>query len=170
MSDYYRHSGKEVFLEISSFIGYLGKHYYGKIECWNKKDDKFEIIELTRRVTQEEIDKDPEDWFRYDVGDNTNRFNSQKEVIKKARRVWKKHFPHALVLVLGRVAVCEPQKVLSGPKEYKEEMNKLFKKISKIPRRTIEEYYNNVKKFKAIEDEFDSLRESLQIMEKNNES
>lgn len=71
-------NGKE---HISSIGGYFNRHK--PIEC-----QSFEI-ELVK-LTQEEIDADPERWRSYEAGDLTGCFNTEEEVLNLIKRYSKR--------------------------------------------------------------------------------
>lgn len=78
-------------------------------------------------------DKDFSNSYRYSVGDETHKFNTEKEIIQLAKKVWRKHFPIAKVLILGEPALAsEPQTILIGPIEYKRLVNKMVKLTDKM--------------------------------------
>ena len=110
-------SEKTIRLKISSWIGYDGdaEHVYGKLIIPHNvsitKDGStlsssgYGVpnyisgwdIELTRKVTQKEIDDDKKrtydkKWEWHYVGDNTTRFNTEEELIHRATYIFVKWF------------------------------------------------------------------------------
>jgi len=112
---------RRVTLKISSFIGISceAEHYYGKLEvqgvdmAYNDRpdwstfgdEDKNPLlgytyrIELKRKVTQEDKDKDKtarceaeRKWDGYKVGHLTDRFNSEEDLINFATEVFNARF------------------------------------------------------------------------------
>lgn len=61
-------------------------------------------IELIRKLTQEEIDKDPIRWEGYDAGWDTNAFDTPQQVISLAKEVCKARFHGNWVLKI--VSYC----------------------------------------------------------------
>jgi hypothetical protein len=108
---------KTIEFKISSWIGYSpdAEHVYGKFripgvelklpEKGSKSTGGYGTpnyisgwdIDITRVLTQEEIDEDKlrkydKKWEYNYAGDNTTRFNTDKELIKKAKQVFKEWF------------------------------------------------------------------------------
>ena len=77
----YRHGGlicnewEEMPKEITSFIG--GRYH----------------IEANRPVTKEELEKYPDRWEGYELGDNTPSFETMSEAISVAKRIAEYRFP-----------------------------------------------------------------------------
>lgn len=125
-----------VFLVVSSFVG-IGvgaKHYYGKLEALIGG----EPADVTAPLTAAQARAFNKEWgmlklsFGYQEGEESSRISSRAKVISLAKKQFKKHFPKATVLILGRPAVCAPFEVLIGPKEFKEKMTKLAKRYDKL--------------------------------------
>lgn len=126
-----------VFLTISSFVGVgVGaKHWYGKLEHLQGGD----TFEVTYPLSREDARAFNRDWrtkhpmnLGYQEGEQSERFPSRKGVIAAARKQFKKEFPKATVLVLGRTGVVEPQKILVGPREFKTKINILAREYDKL--------------------------------------
>lgn len=109
-----RKTGKrEVILDITTFRGYGNAiHYYGNLKSYSLKftTDKngigrmntsgyslngvyrkyvnFFNGELVRPITETEIKKDIDRWYGYKVGDLTNAFESEEEIIKIAKELF----------------------------------------------------------------------------------
>jgi len=97
-----------VHLDVYSFEGISigATHYYGKLIC---KDER---IELKRKLNKRNISDFKKE--NYLLGHTTNRFNSEKHIINAAKKIWKKLFPSADVLLLGSSSIVDPQKCLAG--------------------------------------------------------
>ena len=109
-----------VYLEISSFLGSLGAtHVYGHLIT--KQD--YKKVELKRKLTEYEAEKlrikDGSSGIFYHKGAMTERFNTEEEIIKVAKRQYQKIFPTAHILVKGRTSYIEPKLVLHVKKGIK---------------------------------------------------
>jgi hypothetical protein len=125
----------EVVLEVTSFtfIGSIGaEHYYGKLKRYVGGFD--DIVEVSMPMTQDDADKlnRKDQCDTYQAGDSTIRFDSEEAVVRRARQVWRKHFPKARVLFLGRSGVMQPQKVLVGPAAYKKAVNAMWRRMERL--------------------------------------
>lgn len=85
-----------------SVYGYLGEEFknlpYDKQCIYSNCYD----IEVTRPVTQEDIDKDPSRWELYDVGSKTPAFEDPEEAIKIAKKVAKARFPKGWKIIVKK--------------------------------------------------------------------
>lgn len=145
-------------LEISSFYGICAgaTHYYGKL-CFNN-----DRIDLERKITKRNI-KDFKN-ENYHIGDITTRFNSEEHVIRAAKRVWKKTFPNAIVLLLGSSAIYDPQKCIDGPITLKIVINHYYKQAEEIGG-----YEGNIKEMTKISDEYmKTLKEYVNLYRRKN--
>jgi len=108
---------KFVVLSVYSYTdlgSFNAEHWYGKLSCSDESGRK--THELKRKLTdQKEVDhlvgKDDYGWK---VGDETNRFQSRKDVEDEAVRQWKAAFPGYDALVVGMTAIADPQRPLSA--------------------------------------------------------
>lgn len=80
--------------------GEVKKHYIGGYICkeFSNLENKsnYEMIyeiELLRPVTKEDIEKDPNRWEGYEIGQKTNAFESIGEIVAVAKKVVKARFP-----------------------------------------------------------------------------
>lgn len=119
-----------VFLTITSWAGLaLGaRHYYGRLRPLEGDEREDVTYTMTKEDAFEfnRIEKVPE-CIGYEEGEKNARFSSEAAVIFAARKQFKVDFPKAKVLVLGDCAVCEPQRILVGPRDFKREINILSK-------------------------------------------
>lgn len=82
-----------IYLKISSWKdhGYVADHYYGYLES---DDPNFQPIELLRDINGEEaIELD------IDLDEQTQRFNSIKDLKVEAKKFLKKNYPKAKLIV-----------------------------------------------------------------------
>lgn len=114
---------KTVTLEISTFRGISigAQHYYGNLHapspeftCPTEKYThgssgsgtpeylKSIKVELTRVLTQKEIDDDPQRWEYYYAGSNTDCFDTVEEVIAHSKEVFKRLFPKGWKFVIKK--------------------------------------------------------------------
>lgn len=73
----------EAIVDITSFRGISAGavHYYGSL---NINEGDHERIQLYRSVTQEDIDKYPDRFYGYEIGDSTSCFNTWRDVVVAA--------------------------------------------------------------------------------------
>jgi hypothetical protein len=121
---------KTVTLKVSTWRGISGGavHYYGKLEfhsvdfaregsesrlssCGYGVPDYLESgkFELTRPVTQAEIDANPKMWEAYHDGDKTDRFDKVQEVIDRGTEIFDKWFEKGWLLVLEKTWVSKKE-------------------------------------------------------------
>ena len=115
---------KVVYLHITSWGG---EHFYGNL----RRDG--ETKELKHTLTASEADRlnrhDREHWEK---GEEVNKFFFKNRVIRKAIKQYKEMFPGAITLVHGSFAICDPQTVLDGPREFMEAINDLVFRAEEI--------------------------------------
>jgi hypothetical protein len=91
---------KKVFLKITTWAGFLGVHYYGSLWCDGKKIDiRWVPGDKYRRMLNYFEDK--ELWGQIKKGDDTSKFLREYDLIKEAKKQWKKLFPAAEILIKG---------------------------------------------------------------------
>jgi len=129
-----------VFLKVSSWKGIsIGAgHFYGVLIDLVTH----ESVELSYPLTQKEADclnkkagfltSETIRTVGYKVGEASDRFPNEEQVITTAKKQFKKSFPTAAILILGDHALAEPQQVLVGPKEFKNKINILAKQYDKL--------------------------------------
>lgn len=68
----------EAIVNITTFrgISFDAVHFYGRLQIIG-----IDNIELSRPITQAEIDKNPDRWYNYDEGDSIRCFNSWRDVV-----------------------------------------------------------------------------------------
>ena len=108
-------------LEISDWGGYGGKHLY----CLFIYKDQH--IRLTHTLTEKEsqtlrIEDKWEGWYK---GDVVGKFDTRKQLLKSAKKVWKQVCPNAIVLE-GSSCIISVQKAVFGPKDIIDKINKLY--------------------------------------------
>lgn len=110
------------------------KHYYGCLSYEGYKPSK-SSFDISKKMTKKEADafNEYDKWKSYRAGDITTRINTKKEIITIAKKIWKKKFPKAQALVLGRSGVAQPQEIVdTKDKNLMKENNKLFNELEKI--------------------------------------
>ena len=135
-------------LEISSFEGISpgAVHYYGRLSFNGERTD------LERRLNKRNIGKFRKDF--YHIGDVTTRFNSENHVIRAAKRIWKKLFPNALVLLVGSGSILDPQKCIAGDPVLRKKINAYYRRAEAVGG-----YEGNEEEMTKISDEY--MREIL---------
>ncbi len=129
-------SDKIVHLEITSWVGTIAFgaiHYYGRL-CGSNGVSRYERFSVTKKLTKTEARAlNRRDSFKCAyLPKETDRLESREEVRRVAKRMWKKLFPKATILLEGSSGVIDPQKVLVAPKEAKERLNDLFDRTELI--------------------------------------
>lgn len=69
-------------IEIYTYMVCDSRHFYGELNVFGDT-----LYELTRKITQDEIDRNPDRFFAYREGDNTNAFNSWRDVVEAGRKL-----------------------------------------------------------------------------------
>ncbi len=119
------------YLEIMTWVGssvvWYAKHYYGMIRFGDER------VDVECKLMKEEVDKlnvdSREDFFlgsKYKVGEMTTRFSDKKKLIKEAIKLFKKDSHGYDALLEGRQGVCDPLKILVGPKDIMKKANLLW--------------------------------------------
>lgn len=144
-----------VCIEISSFAGVCpgASHFFAQL-C--SRDLRIELTHALTRPQALELNKKLETRL-FRAGNHSSTFFSQQEIIDEAKEVWRQHFPDAKVLILGRIAVCEPQHVLVGPRGYQGPVNRLAKRREKL------EWFSDLKELDAICAEWEALNTKFGI-------
>ena len=127
------YNDKVVYLEITSWCGRAvgAVHYYGRLrgDCKDK-------IELEKKLTKREAASQNNKWHghfgNFKAGELTSGFPNEEQIKTVAKKVWKKHFPKAKILIEGSSSTAEPQTVLDGPRSIKEKINRLAAQAKKI--------------------------------------
>lgn len=120
-------NGKIVYLEITTWIGVsLGAmHFYGELVGYI--DDEYTKVELKRKLTSAAVKELHEyGWSSVRAGDLFHGFDTRDDIRDEALATWQEHFPAALVLLEGRSAIGNPQKVLAGPEDFKTRVNQWY--------------------------------------------
>jgi len=155
-----------VYLQITSWAGVSigAEHSYGELCGYNGKEDQ--TIELKKALTREDarlLNKKDSTYGRlWKEGELTKRFNTEEEIIKIAKKEWKKHFPQAKVLIEGRSGILEPQLIIVAPADYKRKCNILFQKVE-----ANNGWEGDEKVMQAIEDEWKELNKEYFKIWKN---
>lgn len=128
-----------VFLRISSFVdvGMGAQHYYGKLEHF-QGGPTFDVtyplsLQEARVFNREWLKKyEVESGLGYQEGEPSERFPSIKKVIVAAKKQFKEHWPEASVLVLGSSGYYQPQRILVGPKQFKDRISVLAARYDEL--------------------------------------
>jgi hypothetical protein len=118
-----------VYLEVSSWTGISigATHYYGKLTCGDKRVDVKYKLDSTKASMLNRKDRVK----TYRVGDDTNRFDSEHDVIEKALPIWRSFFPKGILLIKGSPSTASPQPVISGPTTLVRRLNVLNQRYEK---------------------------------------
>ena len=143
-------------LDLTSFTysGAIGaEHYYGSFK-WNDANNKLQIFELKHALTQKEailLNKKDKYARKYQPGEMSERFWTEKEVISCAKKEFAKMFDvEKDSLILGSYASYSAQPVLAAPSRHFEtamRMTELAKEWEKTTRDELtekidDEWYN----------------------------
>ena len=118
-----------VYLSISTYRGYLGIHYYGRLGTEKGKD-----VDVTKPLTATQARLFNEEAGRatYTEGNMTYRLLTRMEVRQRALEIWQDYFPGATLLIEGHSYCAEPQPALAGPPEIVEEIGRLVERAREI--------------------------------------
>ncbi len=114
-----------VWLKITSWrgISFGAIHYYGElqIDVEYPENGSFELrrtLTASQAARMNKMDRElrPGDKYagRWRAGETTDGFDTREDVIKQARKVWKKMFPRHRRLVLGDSVYDKPEAVLDN--------------------------------------------------------
>lgn len=119
-----------VHLDIFSWGGYSPSgHYYGSLVDHNIKS--YKLFKPISRAYVKELNS-LDNMLLYKVGDTTERFPTELSLIKFAVKEYKNIFPKARALILGSPCICDPMRVIDGPKQWKGKINRLVKKFDAL--------------------------------------
>jgi hypothetical protein len=123
-------------LHISSWNGISvgAEHFYGNLSTYMCCDiPDHELKRKIKEVTEARyLSKKVGYKGMYKVGDETSCFTTSNQVIKEARKKYKKLYPGTKVIVLGNTGICSPQEIILGPRVFKREVNKIWRAYEKI--------------------------------------
>ena len=112
-----------------SLIVMMALHYYGRIRFGEKDSVDVEFILTKDDATKMNMDRDVYIYGRYKTGESSTAFTDEKKLIKEAIKLFKKD-PHGYdVLLKGDHYICDPQKVICGPKDIMLKANRLWNKF-----------------------------------------
>ncbi len=139
------------FLEILTWVGCFGHHYYGTLKFRKKR------FNVTYKLTSKQVkilmdgEKHPY-FFEYKAGEMSERFLDIDLLIRRAKRTWKKELPNAKVLLEGNSGVVDPQKCIGAvDNELKKKLNKLWSAAKEI------DYWADEEKMQIIHDKWSKL-------------
>lgn len=108
---------KVVYLEITTWAGisFGAEHYYGKLISCGKE---WKTVEVSRKMTAKEARVlSKKDDFEWKAGSELSRFDTKDDVRETAKKIYRKEFPSAIVLLEGNPAYVKPKRVLDGSVE-----------------------------------------------------
>lgn len=114
--------------------GIFATHYYGNLASLN---ETCHSVDVTFKLSKEDAKylneiADMKGTIGYKAGESSERFNRREDLIKSAKKQFRKIFPGAKVLVLGNTGYVEPQIILVGPKQFKDKINKLANEYEEL--------------------------------------
>ncbi len=108
------------YLEIRTFKGSApgASHYFGSLYCRGEKskDLKYTLSILQARAMNKTQGYDDDSGWRWEPGKECNTFLNEKHIIDHAKKVWRKEFPAATILIRGDHCVCDPQEPIAWTK------------------------------------------------------
>jgi len=113
-------------VEWTDFSGCIGgEHLYPTIRYNHKK------IELQRKMSAKDARylNSKDDYGSYKAGDETQRFDSEEQIAKEARKQWKKLCPKGELLLMGNGAI---PKALEGKKSLVDKINKMHDELESL--------------------------------------
>lgn len=132
---------KIVSLEISSWRGIsIGAvHYYGKLICYPGDYSEVEILRTLdedaafKLTKQKNNNKNPNFFVEYTKGMKVKEFDNPGEIKEIALKIWKKHFPDAVILQEGRSGIAMPQITLAADdKDLMKQINEWANRIEEL--------------------------------------
>ena len=137
-----------VFLNVSSFIGISpgAEHYYGSLQFDSGFDNKYKerrVIRLEHKLSRGEARhlnlknemRIPGMGNAYYVGEKSENFASEQQLIDVAIAKYKEVNPGALFLVIGEPGTLDPFAVIAGDDEaVMGEANRLFEEFEGLER------------------------------------
>jgi hypothetical protein len=144
-----------VYVYVTSYAMSIGgEHFYGKLKC-NGHEEVILTEVLTQKLATYLNKKDSTaSWNRYKQGDRVERFSSYETLIAEAKRVWKKEFPSAVILIEGERSCGSIQEILDAPNHtIMNKINELYKEAEAL------NYYSgrNDKRMEAIDKGFNQF-------------
>lgn len=129
---------RRVILEITSWRGWGGIHYYGKLHYdGDRGDERLRPVPLSRTLqTKAEVDKlnglesTKPGSFEWKIGYPTEKFDTKEELEVLAVPAWRKHFPKAQALVVGATHDSEPLKPLDGDPKILKKLQSYWKRYA----------------------------------------
>ena len=147
-------SPKVVYLKILSWhVAIGGRHFMGELIGAGKTVQLKTTLSKAeaRRMNKSDFENygTPSHWK---PGMETEGWNSKLTLIRAARRVWKEHFPQAVVLFQGNPALADPMITLAGP-------DKFVSVARRLHRQAVETDYWNSNRIpmQKIADQWDAL-------------
>lgn len=107
-----------VTLEISTLVGVsLGaQHFYGKLK--GEVGEDYTVVDLTHSLTTKQArELSKAHGWQYKKGAPSPCFDTKDDIREAAKKVWRKHYPDAIMLVEGQSTYYEPKTILDYPEE-----------------------------------------------------
>lgn len=122
-----------VILEILDWsVSIGGEHVTGTLH--GEENGKYKTVKVKHPLSASEalyLNKKEEcsSLSRHKPGESNSRFETEAELIKAAKKIWKIEFPKARALMKGSGCVADPQEVLVADKEFKTKVNRMWKQM-----------------------------------------
>lgn len=123
------------YLDITTWVGLSpgAEHYYGTLKGPDGENhDVWDSLTAEAARQRNRL----ENVTHYEAGDETRRFATKTALREAAVAQFKEKYPNKVILVEGSRSTLMPQLVLVGPRPYKHAVNKLYRRIEILYRKT----------------------------------
>ena len=159
-----------VFLEITTFRGAIGIHYYGTLvhgQDWDKR--RKTDVDMERTLSAKgaaALNKLDGFGDRYGLvhkrGNKTRRLDNEQQARTLAIQSWREHFPQAKLLICGEYIVAEPQEILDGLEDKdRNSLNELWQEYEECVYPGGHDYRGDTEPARRIEEEWEGLIEAI---------
>lgn len=116
-------------LRLSMYRGIGNNHVYAQLEA--AEQERTTLLKVLSDSDARNLNR-YDRFCTYEEGVKSNRFNDREEAERLAIKVWKEHYPDAVVLVRGSSAVVDPRYVLDGPPSITRKLNAIYCKCKEL--------------------------------------
>jgi len=118
-------------LGITTYVGiaFNAEHFYGKLNAQIEEDLTYELYRVISD-TEAILLNNKDQWDSWKTGDDTNRFDSRKDVIDAAMAVWGQIKGNGDALLIERHG--NPSLPLDGPGTFVAEATVLYERYEKL--------------------------------------
>lgn len=153
---------KVVFLEIRTWTGIcpgFAEHFYGAVAVdYKTRHELMHKLSSSEAQAMNRKERGNGCSYRYRKGTESYSFWNEADIIEVAKKVYKKHFPDAEVLLKAPHSTCDPVPVLDGPPEFMELGNAIVAKAE-----AIDYWENDATSMAVLANEWDALRKRFGV-------